>query len=193
MYLQWDETLVLALAGMSRLLRAHLRTLLAVVPRFGDGWEELMLVVESCMAGGRHETAVAAVALLSNVLQVAVQRTSVTCLGAVSTSKRLPLCACDCHFLAAPTRRKGLHVSVGGPGPRSARLCLTPSVLRLRRTPPRTLCRGRCGSGRCGRWEWASRRGSAPSAGSPCRCAMVPAVRSTLGCSFDRGASHVLR
>jgi hypothetical protein len=69
--MQWDETLVLALAGMSRLLRAHLRTLLAVLPRFQDGWQELMLVVESSMAGGRHETAVAAVALLTNVLQVA--------------------------------------------------------------------------------------------------------------------------
>ena len=62
---------MLALAGMSRLLRAHLRTLLAVLPRFQDGWQELMLVVESSMAGGRHETAVAAVALLTNVLQVA--------------------------------------------------------------------------------------------------------------------------
>ena len=152
---------MLALAGMSRLLRAHLRTLLAVVPRFGDGWEELMLVVESSMAGGRHETAVAAVALLSNVLQVnrpvvavqvvefgypsvwvlaagkqgaafalllsnvlqvAAQRTSVPCPGAVSTSKGLPLCACGCHFLAAPTRRKGLLFSTGGPGPKSARL-----------------------------------------------------------------------
>ena len=79
---------MLALAGMSRLLRAHLRTLLAVVPRFQDGWEELMLVVESSMAGGRHETAVAAVALLSNVLQVTVQCcTCVTCLRAVSASK----------------------------------------------------------------------------------------------------------
>jgi hypothetical protein len=88
---------VLALAGMSRLLRAHLRTLLAVVPRFGDGWEELMLVVESSMAGGRHETAVAAVALLSNVLQVAASahRTGCRgryfiCLGAFSRSEGLP-------------------------------------------------------------------------------------------------------
>ena len=46
-----------------------------------------MLVVESSMAGGRHETAVAAVALLSNVLQVTVQCTFVTCLRAVSASK----------------------------------------------------------------------------------------------------------
>lgn len=67
---QWDETLVLALAGMGRLLRAHLRTLRAVLPRFQDGWQELMLVVESSMAGGRHETAVAAVSLLTTVLQV---------------------------------------------------------------------------------------------------------------------------
>lgn len=83
---QWDETLVLALSGMGRLLRAHLRVLLAVLPRFDEGWEELMLVVESSMAGGRHETAVAAVSLLTAVLQVgsSEQRTSLavdaTCL-----------------------------------------------------------------------------------------------------------------
>lgn len=69
-FVQWDETLVLALAGMGRLLRAHLRTLLAVLPRFQNGWQELMLVVESSMAGGRHETAVAAITLLTTVLQV---------------------------------------------------------------------------------------------------------------------------
>jgi len=70
MGLQWDETLVLALSGMGRLLRAHLRVLLKVLPRFDEGWEEVMLVVESSMAGGRHETAVAAVSLLTAVLQV---------------------------------------------------------------------------------------------------------------------------
>lgn len=67
---QWDETLVLALSGMGRLLRAHLRALQAALPAFDEGWEELMVVVESSMAGGRHETATAAVTLLTAVLTV---------------------------------------------------------------------------------------------------------------------------
>jgi hypothetical protein len=35
-----------------------------------QGWEELMLVVESSIAGGRKETALAAIHLISTVLQV---------------------------------------------------------------------------------------------------------------------------
>ena len=65
---QWDETLVLALQGMGRLLRAHLR-IVAAMDGFAAGWEELMLVAESSMAGGRKDTAIAAIALLSAVLQ----------------------------------------------------------------------------------------------------------------------------
>ena len=108
---------MLALAGMSRLLRAHLRTLLAVVPRFQDGWEELMLVVESSMAGGRHETAVAAVALLSNVLQVAVQSLPYKLLSSVihlsgclqQGSKGLPLlCCCPTCCRWPPSARLSL-------------------------------------------------------------------------------------
>lgn len=34
-----------------------------------QGWEELMLVVESSMAGGRKETALAAIAVVTTVLQ----------------------------------------------------------------------------------------------------------------------------
>ena len=34
---QWDETLVLALSGTGRLLRAHLHTLQAVLPAFDAG------------------------------------------------------------------------------------------------------------------------------------------------------------
>ncbi|KAK9810126.1 hypothetical protein WJX72_005196 [[Myrmecia] bisecta] len=65
---QWDETLVLALSGMARLLRAHLPILLPMAA-FPQGWEELMVVVESSMAGGRKETALAAIGLLTTVLQ----------------------------------------------------------------------------------------------------------------------------
>lgn len=67
---QWDETLVLALQGMGRLLRAHL-PLVAALDGFPAGWQELMLVVESSLAGGRKDTAIAAIGLLTAVLQVA--------------------------------------------------------------------------------------------------------------------------
>lgn len=54
---QWDETLVLALSGTGRLLRAHLRTLQAVLPDFDDGCvmricphrlESMQLDVDGC-------------------------------------------------------------------------------------------------------------------------------------------------
>jgi hypothetical protein len=123
---------VLALAGMSRLLRAHLRTLLAVLPRFQDGWQELMLVVESSMAGGRHETAVAAVGLLTNVLQVVV--TADVLLGC---------------FTRASIALIALWWWLRSIQP------LTFSMLRTRHMLPQTLCQRRCGSGRSGRWVWA--------------------------------------
>lgn len=130
---QWDETVVIALGGMARLLRAHLPAivgmdrvaggelgwvhwfrdcwLLAALRAVGPeatsasllwraaakcarmriphvllppflarhnlhsrtclsaaGWEEMMIVVESSMAGGRKEVALAAIALLAAVL-----------------------------------------------------------------------------------------------------------------------------
>lgn len=34
-----------------------------------QGWEELMLVVESSMAGGRKEVALAAIAVITTVMQ----------------------------------------------------------------------------------------------------------------------------
>ena len=66
---QWDETLVLSLQGMGRLLRAHM-PLLAPLDGFPGAWQELMLVVESSIAGGRKDTAIAAIGLLTAVLQV---------------------------------------------------------------------------------------------------------------------------
>ena len=65
---QWDETVVIALGGMGRLLRAHLPAIVGL-ERSSTGWEEMMLVVESSMAGGRKEVALAAIAVLGAVLQ----------------------------------------------------------------------------------------------------------------------------
>lgn len=64
---QWDETVVVCLAGMSRLLRSHMQTI-SQMPGFEDGWSELMVVVESSLAGGRKEVALSAINLLSGLL-----------------------------------------------------------------------------------------------------------------------------
>ena len=66
---QWDETVVMALTGMARLLRAHLPTVAALGAKSIEaGWDELMVVAESGMAGGRKEVALAAIALLGAVM-----------------------------------------------------------------------------------------------------------------------------
>jgi hypothetical protein len=64
---QWDETVVVAVGGMARLLRAHLPAI-AAMEGMEAGWDELMIVAESSLAGGRKEVAVAAVGLLGGVL-----------------------------------------------------------------------------------------------------------------------------
>eukprot|EP00887_Chlorella_sp_A99_P002554 scaffold6.g2554.t1 len=64
---QWDETVVIALGGMGRLLRAHLPAIVGL-ERSATGWEEMMVVVESSMAGGRKEVALAAAGVLGAVL-----------------------------------------------------------------------------------------------------------------------------
>lgn len=64
---QWDETVVVAVGGMARLLRAHLPAI-AAMEGMEAGWDELMIVAESSLAGGRKEVAMAAVGLLGGVL-----------------------------------------------------------------------------------------------------------------------------
>lgn len=64
---QWDETVVVAVGGMARLLRAHLPAI-AIMEGMETGWEELMVVAEGSLAGGRKEVALAAIGLLGSVL-----------------------------------------------------------------------------------------------------------------------------
>lgn len=45
---QWDETLVLVLTGMGRLLRTYLPALVAL-DRMEKGWQEVMQMVESTL------------------------------------------------------------------------------------------------------------------------------------------------
>eukprot|EP00889_Picochlorum_renovo_P001217 jgi/Picre1/28247/NNA_003653.t1 len=61
---QWDETVVVCLAGMTRLIRSHLG-IMSQLEGFEEGWSELMVVVESSLAGGRKEVALAAMNLIS--------------------------------------------------------------------------------------------------------------------------------
>jgi hypothetical protein len=63
----WDETVVVALTGMTKLLKAHLPAI-ATMDGVESGWDELMVVTESSLAGGRKEVALAALGLLGSVL-----------------------------------------------------------------------------------------------------------------------------
>lgn len=63
----WDETVVVALTGMTKLLKAHLPAI-ATMDGVESGWDELMVVTESSLAGGRKEVAMAALGLLGTVL-----------------------------------------------------------------------------------------------------------------------------
>lgn len=83
---QWDETLVLALSGTSKVLRAHLPQV-APLPGMAGGWQELMLVVESSVAGGRKETALAAIGMVATVLSVRAGR-----LGCAANAVMLRCC-----------------------------------------------------------------------------------------------------
>lgn len=64
-----DETTVLALNGLTKVLRAHMASMLAT-----DGWEgkwdDLMGTVAAVLSGGRRAPAVAAAQMLTGVLQV---------------------------------------------------------------------------------------------------------------------------
>lgn len=48
---QWDETLVLVLHGMGRLLRNFL-PLLMKLPRIEEGWDQTLRVVEDTLVNG---------------------------------------------------------------------------------------------------------------------------------------------
>ena len=54
-------------ADTAALKQKHRRT--HAHARCVQGWEELMLVVESSMAGGRKEVALAAIAVITTVMQ----------------------------------------------------------------------------------------------------------------------------
>uniref|UniRef100_A0A7S0NBW2 Mon2 C-terminal domain-containing protein n=1 Tax=Chlamydomonas leiostraca TaxID=1034604 RepID=A0A7S0NBW2_9CHLO len=65
---QWDETLVLALSGATKVLRAHLPAVVAL-EGFAEAWESLMGEVGAVLRASRRGTANAAIVLLSTLIQ----------------------------------------------------------------------------------------------------------------------------
>lgn len=68
---QWDETVVLSLNGVMRLLRAHM-AILSPLEGFDQLWDQLVSFIEESILGGSREVGVAAIASLMNVLQAHV-------------------------------------------------------------------------------------------------------------------------
>ncbi|XP_031477870.1 uncharacterized protein LOC116248950 isoform X2 [Nymphaea colorata] len=57
---QWDETIVLVLGGITRILRSFFPFLLTL-NNFWNGWESVLLFVRNCISNGSKEVAVAAI------------------------------------------------------------------------------------------------------------------------------------
>ncbi|KAF3786151.1 MON2-like protein [Nymphaea thermarum] len=57
---QWDETIVLVLGGITRILRSFFPFLLTL-DNFWNGWESVLLFVRNCISNGSKEVAVAAI------------------------------------------------------------------------------------------------------------------------------------
>lgn len=64
---QWDETLVLVLGGITRLLRSFF-PFLQSLNNFSAGWELLIRFIEDCILNGSKEVAVAAISCLQTVV-----------------------------------------------------------------------------------------------------------------------------
>ncbi|CAD7699922.1 unnamed protein product [Ostreobium quekettii] len=64
----WDETLVLALGGMSKLLRAHLPKLVQLDDFLGD-WKEIIQLTEDSVARAAREVVSAGIGLMTMVVQ----------------------------------------------------------------------------------------------------------------------------
>jgi hypothetical protein len=65
---QWDETLVLSLNGMGRLLRSYL-PVLSSLEGFDVRWDSFLAFFESSVVDGNREVAVAAIGSLTAILQ----------------------------------------------------------------------------------------------------------------------------
>lgn len=66
-----DETTVLALNGLGKVLKANMATVLTL-PGFDDKWDEICGIAARVLCCGRRSVAVAAAQLLTGFLQVGV-------------------------------------------------------------------------------------------------------------------------
>eukprot|EP00878_Enallax_costatus_P026153 GHUV01028037.1.p1 GENE.GHUV01028037.1~~GHUV01028037.1.p1 ORF type:complete len:438 (+),score=131.56 GHUV01028037.1:185-1315(+) len=66
---QWDETTVLSLNGLGKVLKANMTTILAM-PGFDERWDEICSISARMLSSGRKSVAVAAAQLLTGFLQV---------------------------------------------------------------------------------------------------------------------------
>ncbi|WIA43332.1 hypothetical protein OEZ86_009826 [Tetradesmus obliquus] len=66
---QWDETTVLALNGLGKVLKAHMATVLTL-PGFDEKWDEVCAIAARVLCCGRKAVAVAAAQLLTGFLQL---------------------------------------------------------------------------------------------------------------------------
>lgn len=73
-----DETTVLALTGLAKVLRAHLPAI-AGLDGFDDKWDELAGIAGKVLAAGRKNVAVAAAQFLTGVLQARVCARACVC------------------------------------------------------------------------------------------------------------------
>ncbi|KFM25189.1 MON2-like protein [Auxenochlorella protothecoides] len=139
---QWDETVVLALGGMGRLLRAHL-TLIVTLDQGEAGWEEMMVVIESCMAGARKRVALAAVGVLGSLLAAhggrrdvlgeaawarAVRAVEVGVEAAANPTCRVPLARCARHPWSDDDASNGGAAAYGLPPVQKAVLAALPAI-----------------------------------------------------------------
>lgn len=132
---QWDETLVLCLNGMGRLLRSHLGVL-SGLEGFEQRWDALMGFVEHSVLAGSREVGCAAVTSFVAVLSAHAGATSLPgalwerALGGFSaTASR----ACEPES-AVPGKARALPCA--GPRAPSTQLSLLPTFVLLR---PKTL------------------------------------------------------
>lgn len=64
-----DETTVLALNGLGKVLRANMSTILAL-PGFNDKWDAICKIASQALMSGRKAVGIAAAQLLTGFLQV---------------------------------------------------------------------------------------------------------------------------
>ncbi|KAG0481264.1 hypothetical protein HPP92_012122 [Vanilla planifolia] len=114
---QWDETLVLVLGGITRLLRSFF-PFLQSLSNFSAGWETLIHFIEDGILNGSKEVAVAALSCLQTVVSshcpkeaMGKTKEEVRAEGAFIGDQGLNSNICPCKVAAAPRHQLVLVIS----------------------------------------------------------------------------------